>query len=45
MKAKAGDEGGDVDLSLGKKNSGRKKKVDTIDDMLADIPLNKRGTI
>ena len=45
MKAKAGDKDEEVDLSSGKKNSGRRRKVDTIDDMLADVPLNKRGTI
>ena len=39
-KAKAGES---VDLSSGKKNSGRKRKVDTIDEKLADIPLNKKG--
>ena len=41
-KAKAGES---VDLSSGKKNSGRKRKVDTIDKKLADVPLNKWGII
>ena len=41
-KAKTGES---VDLSSGKKNSGRKRKVDTIDKKLTDVPLNKWETI
>ena len=44
-KAKAFDKDKEVDSSSGKKNSGRKRKVDTIDQKLADVRLNKRGTI